>query len=176
MAHQRRVRPHGVQRGRLGRFPAPAAAKVRRPGDARRRLDADWWPEDIRPEGGTAPATYADGLLRGRAAVVANAHGAGRVVYFATPLEREAFDRAVLDVVEGAGVTDRFRGLPAHLECTVREDERDEYLFLLNHDAEASVTVPLEDGGTDLLTGLTASGEITMSPLGAAVVRRTRRA
>ncbi|MFG1865762.1 Beta-galactosidase C-terminal domain [Microbispora bryophytorum] len=73
-----------------------------------------------------------------------------------------------------AGVDNRFDGLPAHLECAVREDERHEYLFLLNHDAEAPVAVPVESG-TDLLTGRPASGEITVPPLGAAVIRRARR-
>ncbi len=95
---------------------------------------ADWWREDIHLETGTALATYADGLLRGRAAVVANAYGAGRVVYFATLLEAGAFERVLIGELRVAGVADRFHGLPAHLECTVREDERHEYLFLLNHD------------------------------------------
>ncbi|MEV1202050.1 beta-galactosidase, partial [Microbispora rosea] len=137
---------------------------------------ADWWREDIHLETGTALATYADGLLKGRAAVVANEFGAGRVVYFATLLEQDAFDRVLIGELRAAGVANRFDGLPAHLECTVREDERHEYLFLLNHDAEASVAVPVEGDGTDLLTGLPASGEVTVPPLGAAVVRRTRQA
>ncbi|WP_169984900.1 beta-galactosidase [Microbispora sp. H10836] len=137
---------------------------------------ADWWREDLHLETGTALATYADGLLRGRAAVVANAYGAGRVVYFATLLEAGAFERVLIGELRAAGVADRFHGLPAHLECTVREDERHEYLFLLNHDPGTPVTVPLESVGTDILTGRPTSGEITVPPLGAAVVRRVRQA
>ncbi|MEU8059756.1 beta-galactosidase [Microbispora bryophytorum] len=139
-----------------------------------RTATADWWREDIHLETGTALATYADGLLTGRAAVVANDFGAGRVVYFATLLEQDAFDRVLIGELTAAGVDNRFDGLPAHLECAVREDERHEYLFLLNHDAEAPVAVPV-GSGTDLLTGLPASGEITVPPLGAAVIRRARR-
>ncbi|WP_432872269.1 beta-galactosidase [Microbispora rosea] len=179
-----RVRPDGYP----GAFRSLIGAKIdeywpARPGERftvdftdGRTATADWWREDIHLETGTALATYADGLLKGRAAVVANEFGAGRVVYFATLLEQDAFDRVLIGELRAAGVENRFDGLPAHLECTVREDERHEYLFLLNHDAEASVAVPMESDGTDLLTGLPASGEVTVPPLGAAVVRRARQA
>lgn len=81
----------------------------------------------------------------------------------------------LLGELRAAGVENRFDGLPAHLECAVREDDRHEYLFLLNHDAQASVAVPVDGDGTDLLTGLPASGEVTVPPLGAVVMRRARR-
>ncbi|MFG1826283.1 beta-galactosidase [Microbispora bryophytorum] len=177
-----RVRPDGYP----GAFRRLIGAKIdeywpARPGERftveftdGRTATADWWREDIHLETGTALATYADGLLAGRAAVVANDFGAGRVVYFATLLEQDAFDRVLIGELTAAGVDNRFDGLPAHLECAVREDERHEYLFLLNHDAEAHVAVPV-GSGTDLLTGLPVSGEITVPPLGAAVVRRARR-
>ncbi|MBB2741676.1 UNVERIFIED_ORG: beta-galactosidase [Microbispora rosea subsp. rosea] len=179
-----RVRPDGYP----GAFRRLIGAKIdeywpARPGERftveftdGRTATSDWWREDIHLETGTALATYADGLLAGRAAVVANDFGAGRVVYFATLLEQDAFDRVLIGELRAAGVENRFDGLPAHLECTVREDERHEYLFLLNHDAETPVAVPVEGGGTDLLTGLPVSGEITVPPLGAAVVRRARQA
>ncbi|WP_182903021.1 beta-galactosidase [Microbispora sp. H10830] len=179
-----RVRPDGYP----GAFRRLIGAKIdeywpARPGERftveftdGRTATSDWWREDIHLETGTALATYADGLLAGRAAVVANDFGAGRVVYFATLLEQDAFDRVLIGELRAAGVENRFDGLPAHLECTVREDERHEYLFLLNHDAETPVVVPVEGGGTDLLTGLPASGEVTVPPLGAVVVRRARQA
>ncbi|WP_226873596.1 beta-galactosidase [Microbispora sitophila] len=179
-----RVRPDGYP----GAFRGLIGAKIdeywpARPGERftvefadGRTATADWWREDIHLETGTALATYTDGLLRGRAAVVVNRFGTGRVVYFATLLEQDAFDRVLIGELRAAGVENRFDGLPAHLECTVREDERHEYLFLLNHDAETPVTVPVESGGSDLLTGLPAPGEITVPPLGAAVVRRARQA
>ncbi|MGI5158462.1 beta-galactosidase [Microbispora sp. CA-102843] len=177
-----RVRPDGYP----GAFRDLIGAKIdeywpARPGERftvefadGRTATADWWREDIHLETGTALATYADGLLQGRAAVVANDFGTGRVVYFATLLDQDAFDRVLLGELRAAGVENRFEGLPAHLECAVREDERHEYLFLLNHDPETPVAVPVEGGGTDLLTGLPVSGEITVPPLGAAVVRRAR--
>ncbi|MDP9843961.1 beta-galactosidase [Streptosporangium lutulentum] len=137
---------------------------------------ASWWREDLHLETGTALAVYADGLLKGRAAIVANAYGSGRVVYVATLLEETAFAEVLLEEVRAAGVESPFPGVPAQVECVVRADEREEYLFLLNHDAERTAAVPLTGRGTDLLTGTPAAEEITLAPLGAAVIRRTRQA
>ncbi|TDD43014.1 beta-galactosidase [Nonomuraea terrae] len=138
-----------------------------------RRATATWWRDDLHLETGRALATYADGLLAGRAAVVENQYGAGRVVYVATLLEQAALDAVVADAVERAGVRSRFEGVPAHVECSVREDAAHEYVFLLNHSADESASVPL-DGGTDLLTGLPVSGQVVLGPLGAAVVQVAR--
>ncbi|WP_235854977.1 beta-galactosidase [Nonomuraea aridisoli] len=138
-----------------------------------RRATATWWRDDLRLETGKALATYADGLLAGRAAVVENHYGAGRVIYVATLLEQEALDAVVADAVARAGVRSRFEGVPAHVECSVREDDAHEYVFLLNHSARESASVPL-DGGTDLLTGVPVSGQVVLGPLGAAVVQAPR--
>ncbi|QYC42739.1 Beta-galactosidase BgaB [Nonomuraea coxensis DSM 45129] len=140
-----------------------------------RTATSTWWREDLRLEGGTALATYADGLLAGRAAVVENRYGAGRVVYVATLLEQAAFDELVAATVEAAGVRTRFAGVPAHVECAVRGDETHEYVFLLNHSGESGASVPLETDGTDLLTGRAVAGRVELAPLGAAVVRIARR-
>ncbi|MFI7611649.1 beta-galactosidase [Nonomuraea terrae] len=138
-----------------------------------RRATATWWRDDLHLETGKALATYADGLLAGRAAVVENPYGAGRVVYVATLLEQAALDAVVAGAVERAGVRSRFEGVPAHVECSVREDAAHEYVFLLNHSADESASVPL-DGGTDLLTGRPVSGQVVLGPLGAAVVQVAR--
>ena len=177
-----RVRPNGYP----GAFRHLIGAKIdeywpARPGETftvrfrdGRTATASWWREDLHLETGTALATYADGLLEGRAAVVANAYGSGRVVYVATLLEEPAFERVLLDEVRAAGVGNRFEGLPAHLECSVRRDDRHEYVFLLNHDAAQAVTVPSIGGGTDLLTGMPAGDEVVVPPLGAMVIQRRR--
>lgn len=139
-----------------------------------RRTTSTWWRDDLHLETGTALATYADGLLKGRAAVVENRYGAGRVVYFATLLEQEAFDAVVADVVAEAGVGSRFDGVPAHVECSVRGDDSCEYVFLLNHSAEEAASVPVGGEGTDLLTGAAVSGQVALEPLGAAVIQLAR--
>ena len=139
-----------------------------------RRTTSTWWREDLHLETGTALATYADGLLAGRAAVVENRFGAGRVVYFATLLEQEAFDETVARVVAESGVRSRFEGVPAHVECSVRGDDAYEYVFLLNHSGGSGASVAVDVTGTDLLTGRQVSGEVRLDPLGAAVVQVAR--
>ena len=62
--------------------------------------------------------------------------------------------------MESSGVAKPFDGVPAHVECAVRRNDDHEFVFLLNHDAEATTTVPLGAGGTDLLSGRTVSGEM----------------
>jgi beta-galactosidase len=134
-----RVRPDGYP----GAFRGLIGAKIdefwpARPGERftveftdGRTTTASWWRDDIHLETGSAMATYTDGLLKDRAAVVTNAYGSGRVVYFATLLEQAAFDTVLLDEVRAAGVRSRFQDAPAHVECTVREGEGHEYVFLL---------------------------------------------
>ncbi|MEV1178660.1 beta-galactosidase [Nonomuraea sp. NPDC049784] len=139
-----------------------------------RRATSTWWRDDIHLETGTALATYGDGLLAGRAAVVENRFGAGRVVYFATLLEQAAFDSELVAAVEAAGVRTPFPGVPAHVECAVRGDAEHEYVFLLNHSGEESASVPFEGEGTDLLTGERVSGPVDLAPLGAVVIQRAR--
>ncbi|MEU6788445.1 beta-galactosidase [Nonomuraea angiospora] len=137
-----------------------------------RRATSTWWRDDLHLETGTALATYGDGLLAGRAAVVENRFGAGRVVYFATLLEQAAFDAELLAAVAAAGVRSPFPQAPAHVECAVRGDAEHEYVFLLNHSGELSASVPFEGEGIDLLTGQAVSGPVELAPLGAAVIRR----
>ncbi|WP_431918631.1 beta-galactosidase [Nonomuraea jabiensis] len=139
-----------------------------------RRATSTWWRDDLHLETGTALATYGDGLLAGRAAVVENRFGAGRVVYFATLLEQAAFDAELLAAVSAAGVRSPFPQAPAYVECAVRGDEEHEYVFLLNHSGELGASVPFEGEGTDLLTGQAVSGPVELAPLGAAVIRRAR--
>ncbi|MCG5212842.1 beta-galactosidase [Streptosporangium sp. KLBMP 9127] len=140
-----------------------------------RTATATWWRDDIHLETGTALATYRDGILKDRAAVVANRYGSGRVVYFATLLDEESFDTTLLQAVESAGAAKPFDGVPAHVECAVRRNDDHEFVFLLNHDAEVSTTVTLSAGGTDLLSGRTVSGDIELGPLDAVVIQRPAR-
>ncbi|MFD0473805.1 Beta-galactosidase C-terminal domain [Nonomuraea thailandensis] len=60
------------------------------------------------------------------------------------------------------------------MECTVRGDDAYDYVFLLNHSAEAGASVPVGGKGTDLLTGQEVSGEVALAPLGAAVIQIAR--
>lgn len=170
-----RVRPDGYP----GAFRELIGAKIdeywpARPGETftveftdGRVTTSTWWREDLHLESGKPLAVYQDGLLAGRAAVVENGLGSGRVVYFATLLEESAFGELLVDAVRDAGVESAFAGVPSHVECTIRGDK---YLFLLNHSADEPATVPLPFPGTDLLTGEQVAETIALPPLSAAVI------
>ncbi len=170
-----RVRPDGYP----GAFRELIGAKIdeywpARPGETftveftdGRVTTSTWWREDLHLESGKPLAVYQDGLLAGRAAVVENGLGSGRVVYFATLLEESAFGEVLVDAVRDAGVESAFAGVPSHVECTIRGDK---YLFLLNHSADEPATVPLPFPGTDLLTGEQVAETIALPPLSAAVI------
>ena len=113
-------------------------------------------------------AEYTGGDLAGRAAVVTNTFGTGRVVYIGTRLEDAALRDTILDAAAAAGVAPVVRDAPTQVEATVRGG----YLFLLNHSDTAAATVPAT--GVDLLTGERAEGTVTLRPLGVAVIEVPR--
>lgn len=137
---------------------------------------ADWWQESIHPETASVIARFADGDLRGRPAILSNEFGAGRVVYIATRLNRQALAATLLAAANTAGARPVIAGAPEFVEATRRANGAAEYLFLLNHSATDSASVPVEPGGTDLITGTDVDGPLTLPPLEVAVLEYARQA
>ena len=135
---------------------------------------ADWWQESIHPQTAQVTARFASGDLAGRPAVLVNERGAGRVVYIGTRLSRPALASVLLGAAAEAGVSPVVAGAPEFVEAARRATDRAEYLFLLNHSAAESATVPVAPGGTDLITGNQVTGPVTLSPLAIAVVAYRR--
>ncbi|MER7282227.1 beta-galactosidase [Dactylosporangium sp. NPDC000244] len=127
---------------------------------------ADWWQESLHPETATVLGHYTTGDLAGRAALLRNDVGAGRVVYIGTRLPADALRDTVLSAVRAAGVAPVVEGAPSHVEATRRE----RFLFLLNHSGTRAATVALPGPGVDLLTGSTADDAVVLAPLAVAVV------
>jgi beta-galactosidase len=132
---------------------------------------ADWWQDSLHPETARVLGSYVGGELDGRAAIVENTVGEGRVVYIGTRLAETALRDTLLDAVSTAGVAPVVAGAPEHVEATRRVHDGATYLFLLNHSDTDSATVPLPAPGVDLLTGAAVAGSITLEPAGVAVVR-----
>ncbi len=93
----------------------------------------------------------------------------GRAWYVGTRLVDPDLDRLVGQVCAAAGVAPVVAGAPPDLEAVRRLGaDGTRYLFLINH-AESPATLPA--GGTDLLTGTSCPGEVTV-PAGGVVVLR----
>ena len=135
---------------------------------------ADWWQDSIHPETARVLASYTSGDLAGRAAVLENAHGSGRVIYLATRLDASAFSRVVLSAAADAGIAPVIADAPAYVEATVREGDAARYLFLLNHSAADTATLTVPAGASNLITGEPADTQFDLSPLSVAVLATPR--
>ncbi len=142
-------------------FPLLADESVKLSGGSVGRV----WRELGRSTGATVLESYVDGPVAGSPAVTRN----GRAWYVGTRLVDPDLDRLVGQVCAAAGVAPVVAGAPPDLEAVRRLGaDGTRYLFLINH-AESPATLPA--GGTDLLTGTSCPGEVTV-PAGGVVVLR----
>ena len=132
---------------------------------------ADWWQDSLHAESASVRAVYTTGLLEGRAAVLENAVGDGRVVYVGTRLEASALARLLNVEAARVGIPPLVPDAPADVEVTLRDSAEARFLFAVNHSETDDATVSLPFAGRDLLTGAAVVDAITLAPLGVAVVR-----
>ena len=136
---------------------------------------ADLWTEKTHLAGAEAVAVYDDGALAGLPAitrrVVAGGEGAdgraGSAWYAAARLD-DAGTAALVDALLADAEVHAEAEVPAGVEVVRRHGDDASFLFVINHtDAPAVVKVT----GTDLLSGLAVSGELTVAAGGVAVVQ-----
>ncbi|MEV4597132.1 beta-galactosidase [Amycolatopsis sp. NPDC049253] len=134
------------------------------------KASATIWSEWVETEGAAVVATFGTGELAGRPAVTRNDFGDGVAWYLATRPDAAAM-RALLDrITAEAGVSPVLPDLPEGVQAVVRHGAGGQYLFLLNHGAEA-VTVTLPSPAPDLLTDPGRPTEaVLLAPRGVAVL------
>jgi beta-galactosidase len=128
---------------------------------------ADVWTEDLRLAGAEGIVHYVDGPVPGRAAVTRHELGDGVAWYVATRTDVETTARLVARMVADAGVVPVTRATPG-VEVQRRRTGHVSWLFVLNHTDDA-VSVPAT--GTDIVSGVSVSGSVTLPAGGVAVVR-----
>ncbi|MEU7297619.1 beta-galactosidase [Streptomyces exfoliatus] len=124
------------------------------------------WSESLRTEGAETLAAYTGGMLAGSPALTRRGFGAGSGWYLSTRLDDAGYAALVARLLDEAGVSEGFPGLPSGVEAVTRhaEDGR-RWHVLINHRADA---VPLPEPAHDLLTG----GRVDrLEPGGRAVLR-----
>jgi beta-galactosidase len=126
--------------------------------DGRAPTAATHWMDVIEPGDGEVLASYADGPLAGRPAILATRLGAGRALYLGTRIDRDS-----LAALLGCGQ-------PTAMERVIRHSNEARYEFLLNHSG-ADAVVQATGDGTDLLTGRAAAGSVSVPAGGAAIIR-----
>ncbi len=142
-------------------------------GNDGRVLSGRHWSEVVHLEGAGALASYGDGPFAGSPAFTRHRFHQGLAFYLSTVLEGDDLAGA-LDVVTAPLDLKSPLAAPAGMEVTLRESDRQRFLFLLNH-TDRPQTVPLgELYGTELLSGTPASGEWCLAAHGVAVIEMVR--
>ncbi len=123
----------------------------------------------IHLEGAAALGCFEREFYAGSPAVTVNEYGKGLAYYIGTQPEQALLER-VLDRLQLAPVKNGSSGL----EITRRFDSKNEVIFALNH-ARAQGTIDLGDVQyTELLTGVPASGAVSVAPNDVAVFCRRK--
>lgn len=102
-------------------------------------------------EGAEALAFYESDFYAGMPVVTGHAWGRGEAYHVATRSNGAFYKAFLRDLCENHRIRPA-ADTPEGVEATVRKNEKGECLFLLNHNSQ-EVSVCLESGGTELLTG-----------------------
>jgi len=113
----------------------------------------------IHSEGAEVKAVYGDDFYAGMPALTVNKFGEGEAWYLATGAEQAFISDWLLGVCAARGINPIVANVPENVEVTIRYKDDAEYLFVLNHNAEA-VSIDLgEISGTELISGSKLQGK-----------------
>jgi beta-galactosidase len=132
----------------------------------------DLWADLIHPEGAETLASYTGGFYAGMPAVTRNVYGEGTACYLGTRPE-ESYTKSLLQRVCGEAGVSSTAEVPPGVDAVRRKTEVASFLFLLNHNQEA-LEIQLPNPGRDLLTGKEHDSQLTLDPLGAAILQEIR--
>ncbi|GGU28270.1 beta-galactosidase [Lentzea flava] len=113
------------------------------------------WAEVVTARGAAAVWSYVDGPAAGSPAVTRHPFGRGSAWYVSTCLGEDGLDAVLLAACAEAGISSR--DLPRDVEVV----ERGRHLFAINH-SRGTELVPAT--GTELLTGESVAGHLTLPP------------
>ena len=123
-------------------------------------------------EGAESLSMYEEDFYAGMPVLTVNHFGAGNAYYVATRSDAVFYQEFVKQVCGEAGIEAVCK--PADgVEAVLRENEKHQYLFLLNHNAKEQ-TVESAFSGVDLLTGKqwAKGGEMVLPPYGVAILQK----
>ncbi|WP_276354503.1 beta-galactosidase [Cohnella caldifontis] len=125
----------------------------------------------IHSEGAEVKAVYGDDFYRGMPALTVNKFGQGEAWYLATSPEQAFLNDWLPRLCMGRGDAPLLAEAPEGVEATLREKDGREYLFVLNHNADAARVDLGERAGTELLSGQKLAGTAELAGRGVWIVR-----
>jgi beta-galactosidase len=130
---------------------------------------SSFWAEVIRTERAETVAVFDDDYYAGLPAVTRHRFGSGEAWYLGTELEPAFYDELIRHLAEKAGVRAPL-DVPEGVEVTRRSGGGKDFIFLLNHGAEATAIDLTGFHGQEMLTGRTAAGSWSLPARGVAIL------
>ncbi|MCC6490835.1 MAG: beta-galactosidase [Candidatus Hydrogenedentes bacterium] len=124
------------------------------------------WLESLECTTAQPVAEYAEGRLKGKAAITQRIIGKGHVYYLGAYLPQDMLER----FVGGLMPEYRIKGIPDGVEITQRRGKDGRFVFVINHSGQRQ-TLPLPGTFPDLLTGQTVGPVVTVSANGILVLK-----
>ena len=116
---------------------------------------------------------YESDFYAGTPVITRHPFGEGAAYYVGTRSTEDFYTEFIRDRLREAGIRQR---LPVQdgVEVTCRENEKAEYLFILNHNSIAAAVKDVPEG-VDLLTGRKAeAGSLTLPPKGVCILKKEK--
>ncbi len=135
-----------------------------------KHFSCSFWSDVIHLKSAQALGTFEHEYYAGLPAMTRNQFGKGTAYYISTVPEQSGVDWMIEEVCITASIKPIASNIPAGVEIIQRMNENDSWLFLLNHSTE-KVTVQLEAGGIDLLTGADVQEVIELEPTEVAILQ-----
>lgn len=139
------------------------------PGATETVIGADDFNDILRIEDASVEvmAVYASDYYAGKPAVTRNHRGKGEVWYYGAVFNEQAASK-IIEQIDLQSPVD-WIDLPEEIELQIRRDDSYSYIFLLNYSEEPAV-IQLHEAKTDLLSGDTLSGEVSLEGFGVLVL------
>ena len=129
-----------------------------------------FWGDVIHAKNAKAIATFENDYYAGNPAVTQNTFGKGNAFYVGTVPDESGMEWLMEQVCRAANIKPVASNIPANVEILNRTNGKSSWLFVLNQSGE-NVTIPIEERGFDLLTGMDVNGSVTLEPTGVAVIQ-----
>lgn len=130
----------------------------------------DHWADLLHTTTAQVLATFGEDFFAGRAAITKNVFGAGSAYYFATRPEYGYLVPFLGELCATLGVASPVVA-DAGIEVTLRRNGGQRFLFLVNTNPTPANASLGDLSGTDLLTGKSMSGDVSLEGFGSSIVR-----
>jgi beta-galactosidase len=114
--------------------------------------------------------TFEQDFYAGGPAITHNRFGQGNAFYVGTIPDQSGMDWLMDQVCKAAGVKPLTANLPAGVELVRRTNDRESWLFALNHSGE-EVMIPLDRPGYEVLSGMKLDTALRLGPMDVVILQ-----